>query len=97
MLENTANLTNPNPQLKAWQENSVHGMAHWAGTGPAETTCHGCALFRQIRKPVGVDGKIPREGRCRRYIAVNRALHDGAPVHYIPPSTPSCRFFEAKS
>lgn len=93
MIEATENLTQPNPALAALQRVTMPGMAHWAGTGPADKSCIGCALFRQIRKPVGQDKDIPREGRCLKFIRVNRALHGSASIYYIPPSTPSCRYF----
>lgn len=96
-ISGTENLTVPNPALAALQAVSVPGMAHWATTGPDGKSCFGCALFRQIRKPVGQDREIPREGRCLKFIRVNRALHGHASVYYIPPTTPSCRYFTERT
>lgn len=89
-------LTAANPALAAREQKMVPGMANWAGEGPGGQSCFGCALFRQIKKPVGQDKDVPREGRCRKYININRALYGSSPILYIPPDTPCCRHFELK-
>jgi hypothetical protein len=93
-ISGTENLTVANPALAVLQAVTVPGMAHWATTGPSGKSCIGCALFRQARKPVEQDKNIPREGRCLKFIRVNRALHGSAAILWIPPETPSCRHFE---
>lgn len=93
-ISGTENMTVANPALAALQAVSVPGMAHWATTGPSGKSCAGCALFRKIRKPPGQNKNIPREGRCLKFIRVNRALHGSAAIHWIPPETPACRHFE---
>lgn len=93
-IEGSEHLTTANPALAALQQATHAGMAHWAGTGPDGKSCIGCALFRQRKKEAGADKDIAREGRCRRFIRVNRALHGSAPIFYVPPETPACRYFE---
>lgn len=88
-------LTVANPALAALQHVTVPGMANWAGQGPEGKSCAGCALFRPRKKPVGIDKDIPREGRCLKFIRVNRALYGSAAIHWIPPETLACRHFDA--
>lgn len=90
-------LTSPNAALAVRERHTVPGMANWGGEGPTGMSCYGCVFFRQIKKPVGQDGSLPRDGRCRKFIAINRALYGSAAILYIPPSTPCCRHFEAKA
>lgn len=40
-----AHLTQPNADLGAKIAATPSGMAFWAGTGPANTTCRECAFF----------------------------------------------------
>jgi hypothetical protein len=92
----TEHLTAPNLELALRQSVTMPGQAHWAGTGPAGKHCFNCVLFRQRKKETGTDADIPREGRCRKFISINRARHGSAPILYIPPTTPSCVHFEPK-
>lgn len=93
-ISGTDHLTTANPALAVLQGATVAGMANWAGQGPAGKSCVGCALFRQRKKPAGADKDVPREGRCLKFIRINRALHGSAAIHWIPPETPCCRHFE---
>lgn len=92
----TEHLTVANPALAALQAVTVPGMAHWASTGPGGQSCAGCAFFRARRKAVGEPKEAPREGRCLKFIRINRALHGSAGIYWIPPQTASCRHFDAK-
>jgi hypothetical protein len=96
-VSSSEHLTVANPVLAARESLTVPGMANWAGEGPGGKSCAGCALFRKARKPVGQDGAIPRDGRCLKFIRVNRALHGSAAILWIPPETPSCRHFEERA
>ena len=74
----------------ACHEATVPGMAHFAGTGPAGTTCSACAHWNHgnpltIRRRL--DGQL-RAHPCGMFKALTDA--DGAD---IPPATPSCRHF----
>lgn len=87
-------LTIANPALAAREAATIPGMANWAGGGPDGKSCAGCAEFRKARKPVGQDKDEPRDGRCMKFIRVNRALHGSAAILWIPPKTRACRHFK---
>jgi hypothetical protein len=73
-------------------------MYHFAGTGPADTTCASCAAF--------LPASDERRGRCARWIehrgrgvslmdrGVDRNWWRGLPTIYA--SSSSCKYWEAK-
>jgi hypothetical protein len=67
------------------------GMAHWAGTGPAGTTCAACAYFgyeEPLRNGRGeIVGSEKRDGCLKFFELMGR--HGKA----MPPKTPSCRHY----
>jgi hypothetical protein len=64
----------------------IHGMAHFPGTGPAGTSCSQCTYFW--------DGSERSAGGCREFVRL-RAKKERK-VLRIPPSTPSCRYFNQR-
>lgn len=70
------------------------GMAHWAGTGPAGTTCRECRWWMTTGKwsedqgPGG--GGAPLPARCRRYKAFGMLKRFGPALNH---DTPSCKYF----
>ena len=62
---------------------TVVGMAHFAGTGPDNTTCGGCAFWQTDnpkRKPI-----------CKKY-----RMMTGDDRKPVPHGTSSCRYFERR-
>ena len=71
------------------------GMAHWAGSGPLDTTCRECRFWAAMGKwrEEGPGGSgLPLPSRCRKYKALGMLKKYGPP---IPHDTPSCKHFEA--
>jgi hypothetical protein len=83
------------PQLEVQIRNTPSGMAHWSGSGPAGTACGGCVFYgyESPRHNVHGDtvGTIKKPQSCRRFYQLT-----GAHGEPLPPSTPSCRHFQAK-
>jgi hypothetical protein len=69
------------------------GMAHFAGTGPADTACRDCAFW----SPDHTKGSRPIEtvtkARCRRYARLMQT--ETGPM--VPGKAASCRHFEARN
>jgi hypothetical protein len=88
-------LTVTDPELDHLVKATPPGMAHWAGTGPANTTCEQCQSFgyeAPIRNGLGDTISTKSQPKsCRRFFQLMR--QHGKP---LLPSTPSCRHFEPK-
>jgi hypothetical protein len=80
-------LTSTNPELEQLVRLTPRGMAHWASTGPINTTCGECAHLGAI----GV-GKKTKRNRCLKFFDMMRETVGG----FVPDSTPACRHFEEK-
>jgi hypothetical protein len=63
---------------------SVPGMAHFAGTGPADSYCATCIYWQ-------VQGKRTSPS-CEKF----RSLTNGKNTPLIPAGTPACRHYEAQ-
>lgn len=79
-------LTEPNQELARLVRATPHGMAHWAGTGPAGATCgrcthYGYSVWTGHRKP----------NNCALYYS-RMGVHGRRP---LPETTPSCKYFES--
>jgi hypothetical protein len=85
------NLTVVNPELDRLVKQTSPGMAHWAGTGPANTTCEQCRFFGYEAPVRNGHGTKNHPTSCRRFFQLMK--QHGRPLR---PSTPSCRHFEAK-
>ena len=74
------------------------GMAHYAGTGPAGTSCASCQFFLGRLRAVGIGQGTLQPGRCRKFMMIMRRHHGlrTVPVLNIPPETPSCRHYGPK-
>lgn len=89
-------LTKPQgDEAAAQQAASVPGMAHWAYTGPADTTCRQCSFWggkkhRRIASYLGGGGEL-QPHRCIKY----RRLMGGRGGPGIEHQQPSCKYFEA--
>src|SRR5262245_35084464 len=91
-------LTEPNPELAALQKATPDGMAHWAGTGPAGSTCGGCMYFAGRRQKLEKGFGDLQPGRCRKFARMIRAAWrtSHAPLLAVEPTTPSCRHWAPK-
>jgi hypothetical protein len=78
-------LTSLDPDFDRKVRNTIEGMAHWAGTGPAGTCCGDCV---HLVKRGGLGGYICGEfARIMGY----------SPLTAIPRQTKSCSHFEART
>lgn len=78
-------------------ERTPPGMAHYAGTGPAGTTCAGCGFFMGVRRTHGIGVGVLQAGRCREFMRLMRGGGTRAvPVFKVPPDTASCRHYKPK-
>jgi hypothetical protein len=88
-------LTSIDPELDRLVKLTKPGMAHWAGTGPAGTTCEGCAHYGFRESIRGKHGDIVKTvlhaKSCGRYFEIMRRA-GGA----IGPKTPSCRHYQPR-
>jgi hypothetical protein len=82
------NLTQPDADLAHKIKSTVPGMAHWAGSGPAGAKCGGCAWFKSVTRGLGAST------RCEKY---SRMMDGRVGAKKLPPDTPACKYFEAKS
>lgn len=73
------------------------GMAHFAGTGPAMTTCRQCIFWdgcgdmgaqRFAKRGMGGGGLKPRA--CAKY----RSMLNGEIGPRVPPDASACKYFE---
>ena len=91
-MENEPNLTSGfTPDLSRCIQQSVPGMAHFAGTGPAGATCKTCAHLGYERLTPSLLAK--HFGGCAKF----RKLTGRHGPRAIPPSTPACRYFEQRA
>jgi hypothetical protein len=88
-------LTSIEPELDRLVKQTLPGMAHWAGTGPAGTTCEQCRFFgysAPLRNGLGETvSAIKKDKCCHRYFRLMK--QHGKP---LLPQTPSCRHFEPR-
>lgn len=70
---------------------SPPGMRHFAGTGPAGQTCGGCTHHMGER-----NGLIVKVGPCAAYQRVVSKAERKKPKK-IPPSTPACKYWAART
>jgi hypothetical protein len=88
-------LTSIDPEFDRLVKQTLPGMAHWAGTGPAGTTCEQCRFFGYsvpLRNGAGnTVGTKNHPKSCHRFFELMK--QHGKP---LMPSTPSCRHFEPR-
>jgi hypothetical protein len=92
-MNTSANLTNPNPTISQQVRMSHPGMAHFAGTGPADMTCRLCRHWTGCGKDTGyyagLKGTLkPRP--CDQYRKLMQEIGGEA-----PHDAPACRHFVA--
>jgi hypothetical protein len=68
----------------------IPGMAYFAGTGPADTTCKTCAFRGYHRK--SRFGNWYHTNGCEKF----RVLSGGKHGARLRPGTSSCKYYEAK-
>lgn len=86
----TPHMTRPQgDDLAAMQADTAHGMAFWAGSGPAGKTCRECASWATSKsyKRDDIGGLCDR--RCRKYRAMSGGINGGA----IPHLKAACKYF----
>ncbi len=84
-------LTSVNPKHDEMVAKTPVGMAFWAGTGPAHTTCRTCLFytFSGYKSARGNKGGILKLGKCKEYIRLTNV-----DSHKIPYETPSCKSYQ---
>jgi len=85
-------LTSVNPQHDEMVAKTPPGMAYWAGTGPAQTTCRECAFyeFKGYKSNRGIHrGGTLKMGICNKYLSMMQRAGSK-----VPFETPSCKYFE---
>jgi hypothetical protein len=89
------NLTTINPEFDRLVKATPPGMAHWAGTGPTNTTCEQCKHYgysAPIRNGLGdTISTVKKDKCCRKFFDLMRC--HGKP---LLPSTPSCRHYQPR-
>jgi len=70
--------------IKEKHVDTVPGMAHFAGTGPAGTRCGGCTSYVY-------DEKSKRHKTCGKYNQLTGKMGKS-----FDSMTPSCRYFDAR-
>lgn len=67
------------------------GMAFWAGTGPALTTCRTCIFytFAGYKSSRGNKGGMLKAGPCKEFVRLTNV-----DSHKIPHETQSCKFYK---
>jgi hypothetical protein len=88
MTRKTPYRTEPDPELERLVEATPPGMAHWAGTGPAGTTCVECRSYGYDPELGGIVGLVHPHS-CRRLFQMT-----GRPGPAFSPWTPSCKHFQ---
>jgi len=86
-------LTEPDPVLEQQRLLTPHGMAHWAGTGPAGKCCKSCVHWGYwytgwSRKRN--DEVSRRKSSCCEIFYRRTGVHGGT----LPAGTPACKYFE---
>lgn len=74
------------------REQLIPGMAYFAGTGPAGTTCGTCHFRGYWRKSMSSDNTYHTSG-C----AMFRSLSGGKHGSRLKSDTPSCKYYEKKT
>jgi hypothetical protein len=74
------------PVTEGRWRNTPAGMAHWAGTGPPDTTCRSCIHFQ-------ADARGPR-GFCERY---RELMPHVKSKKKFDRHTQACRYYEPKT
>jgi hypothetical protein len=85
-------LTQPNAELGKLIAATPSGMAFWAGTGPANTTCRECMFFdhqKSYYAKKGIGGGSLNPARCKKYSALANRHGDK-----IEHGTRACKYFE---
>lgn len=85
-------LTSVNPEHDAMVAKTPPGMAHWAGTGPKNTTCRECISYQfngYKSKRGGISGGALKLGICNKYLSMMKMTGSK-----VPFETPSCKYFE---
>ena len=72
-------LTSTNPELERLARLTPKGMAHWASSGPINTTCGECAHLLSLKR---------KQNRCAEFYRMM-----GVWGGFIPRATPSCQHF----
>lgn len=80
-------LTTVNPDLEQQVARTIPGMAHWAGTGPAGSTCGTCRYFTSVSRGLG------SSTRCDKY---SQMMNGRSGPKKLPPETAGCKYFEKK-
>lgn len=96
LIADQSHLTVTDAEFETQRRRTWPGMAHFAGTGPKQTTCRECLRW-------GVPGDDPgyyaRTGKhhgevkprpCSKY----RELMNGSIGPAVPPTAGSCKYFE---
>jgi hypothetical protein len=96
LLPDQDHLTNPFPELEAQRRRTVPGMAYWAGSGPAGTTCRecvfwtGCGQEKGYYASKGMKRGTLKPRKCERY----RQMMRGETGPAVPYLTAACKHFE---
>jgi hypothetical protein len=78
---------------KREHRDSVPGMAHFAWTGPAGTTCAQCGFWdRPKYLPAGKAVAY----RCLKACELARRARRRGRLAAVPATTPTCRYFEPR-
>lgn len=77
------------PAAAAQEMATVPGMAHFAHTGPEDTSCRQCALWGSSSRFKRDEGGVLKPRRCNKFAR----LAYGALGAGVPADTPSCRHF----
>lgn len=87
-------MTVANQEFQAKLDATPQGMFSWAGSGPVDCFCFGCAHFDRVDKP----RKPELPHRCKRWAAWYRGTYAShtAPRLYVPPQTPACMAYTAR-
>jgi hypothetical protein len=83
------------PELVSQIRRTVPGMAHWAGSGPADATCGKCVHLEYEKRTYNDSGdviRVVRSSGCAKFHEL--AGKHGPPV---PPSCAACRYFEKRT
>lgn len=80
-------LTIVNPDLEQQVARTIPGMAHWAGSGPAGSSCGQCSYFITVSRGLG------SSTRCNKY---SQMMNGRVGAKKLPPETAACKYFEQK-
>jgi hypothetical protein len=89
----TDHLTVVDPAFERHRRATYAGMASWAMTGPAGTTCRECLHWNGCGKDTGyvATWRTLKARPCAKY----RSLMNNKTGAAVPHDAPSCRFFQA--